>query len=105
MTYFICYSRYMTYPPTQTVPPVQCWSFRAGTGYISKCTKLPVHPSHPCWFPLSPFLSLLELLFTGPISHKDHCGGLVLLEPPRPSAQMEGPSISLMLEDMAWIKL
>lgn len=66
----------MTYPPTPTVPPVQCWSFRAGTGYIYKCTRLPVHSSHRCWFPLVPFLSLLELLLlTGPSSHRDHCGG------------------------------
>lgn len=65
----------MTYPPTLTVPPVQCWSFRAGTGYISECTRLPVHSSHPCWFPLLPSPSLLELLLTGPSSHKDHWAG------------------------------
>lgn len=89
---FICYSCQMTYPPTLAVPPVQCWSFRAGTGYIYRCTGLPVHSSHPCWFPLFPSLSLLECcLLTGPSSCKDHWGGLVLLDPPQLSAQWKAP--------------
>lgn len=88
-----------------TVPPVQCWSFRAGTGYIYKCTRLPVHSSHPCWFPLLPSLSLLELLSSlapAPARTTEGAGS------PRSAptqCSMEGASISLTLEDMAWMKL